>query len=122
MEKTKIIQKRLRGLGTKIAIATFSVDPETDRPSVLFKYARNLKANPFVWNFLTGPREKVENLLVRHFKVAMGDKDPGMVDIAHSEKFILVDGKGRVRGIYSSDKSSIDQLMIDMGILVNKKG
>jgi len=50
----------------------------------------------------------------------MGEKTPGMMDIVHSEKIFLVDKDGRVRGLYSMDKQHVDQLMIDMGILINK--
>ena len=121
MKKTQIIQKRLRGLGTKVAILSFSVDPQRDIPEVLFKYSRDYSANPYVWSFLTGPKEKVKDLLVNGFKVVVGEKDPSMMDIAHSEKIIMVDGSGMVRGLYSTDKKSVDQMMIDIGILINKK-
>ncbi len=121
MKKNQIVQKRLRGLGTKVAMVSFSVDPENDTPEVLNKFARNYKANPYVWSFLTGPYDKISELLVNGFKVTVGKKDPTMMDIAHSEKNILVDGAGMVRGVYSTDKQSVDQMMIDVGILVNKK-
>ena len=121
MKKTQIIQKRLRGLGTKVAILSFSVDPKRDTPEVLNKFARDYQANPYVWSFLTGPYDKIKDLLVNGFKVAVGEKDPSMMDIAHSDKIILVDGTGMVRGLYSSDKQSVDQMMIDVGILINKK-
>jgi protein SCO1 len=121
MKKTQIIQKRLRGLGTKVAILSFSVDPQTDTPEVLNKFARNYKANPYVWSFLTGPYDKMKDILVNGFKVTVGEKDPSMMDIAHSERIILVDDLGTVRGLYSFDKLSVDQMMIDIGILVNKK-
>lgn len=120
MKKMQIIQKRLKGLGTKVGIVTFSVDPETDTPAVLSKYARRFKANPYVWSFLTGPRKDVKDVIVNNFKVAMGEKTPGMMDIAHSEKIFLVDGAGVVRGLYTLDKQHVDQMMIDVGILVNK--
>ncbi|RLA60080.1 MAG: SCO family protein [Epsilonproteobacteria bacterium] len=119
MKKMQFIQKRLRGLGTKVGIVTFSVDPETDTPPVLNKYARRFKANPYVWSFLTGPRKNVKDVIINNFKVAMGEKTPGMIDIAHSEKLFLVDGAGKIRGLYSTDKQHVDQMMIDVGILVN---
>ena len=46
MEKMDVIQKRIRGVGTKAAIVTFTVDPENDSPEVLFKYARKRNTNP----------------------------------------------------------------------------
>jgi hypothetical protein len=41
------------------------------------------------------------------------------MDIAHSEKVVLVDDKGQIRGYYSTDKVELDRLMIDMGLLIN---
>ena len=130
MEKVKVIQKRVKGVGQKIAILTFTVDPDFDTPKVLYKYARRLKANPFVWSFLTGKKEDLHKTLVDGFKVPMGDKeevsgklegeDVTMLDIAHSEKVVLVDSEGMVRGYYSTDKTNMDRLMIDIGLLMNR--
>jgi protein SCO1/2 len=132
MEKTQEIQKRVRGLGTKIGIVSFSVDPENDTPKVLHKYARNLSANPHVWTFLTAKdRNQIHDLLVDGFKVPMGELEEveGVVDrekvtvwdIVHSERFALVDSQGQVRGYYSTTQSDIDKLMIDVGLLVNRE-
>ena len=132
MEKLKVIQKRVRGLGDKIAIVTFTVDPENDTPKVLHKYARNLRANPHIWNFLTGERGRLKSLLVEGYKVPMGDEAEefvgkvdghavSLMDIAHTGKIVLVDKNSYVRGYYSTDDVSVDQLMIDVGLLVNRK-
>lgn len=132
MEKTQKIQKRIRGLGTKIGIVTFSVDPENDTPQVLHKYARNLRANPHVWTFLTAEdRTEIRDLLVDGFKVPMGELEEveavvdrekvSVWDIVHSERFALVDSQGRVRGYYSTTQTDIDKLMIDVGLLVNRE-
>ncbi|WP_127715054.1 SCO family protein [Halobacteriovorax sp. HLS] len=129
MEKMDLIQKRVRGLGQKIAIVTFSVDPEVDTPQVLHKYARKRKANPFVWTFLTGRKEDLRSVIIDGFKVPMGEREPmvgnlngeevTLMDIAHSEKFVLVDWNGYVREYYSTDKNGINKMMIDVGLLVN---
>lgn len=132
MEKTQEIQKRIRGLGTKVGIVSFSVDPENDTPQVLHKYARSLSANPHVWTFLTADkRSKIRDLLVDGFKVPMGDMEEvdavvdrekiTVWDIVHSERFALVDSQGRVRGYYSTTQTDIDKLMIDVGLLVNRE-
>lgn len=128
MEK---IQKRVRGLGNKIALVSFTVDPENDSPEELFKYARKNNANPYIWNFLTGEHEALNRTIVNGFNVPMGEKAPvegivdgetvTMMDIAHSEKLVLVDGQGFIRGYYNSDKDSINKMMIDVGLLVNSK-
>ena len=40
-------------------------------------------------------------------------------DIAHTERLVLVDANGAVRGFYPSDKDGINMLMIHVGLLVN---
>lgn len=131
MEKMQVIQKRVKGLGTKVGMVTYSVDPANDTPAVLHKYARNLHANPYVWNFVTGDKKDLEALLIDGFKVPMGDREEvskqlddkkiSLFDIVHTEKVVLVDGEGFIRGYYSVDKQSLDQLMIDLGLIINRK-
>ena len=115
------VQKRVKGLGTKIALLSFSVDPQSDQPKKMFKAARDYKANPFVWKFITGDVKEMESLLVQGFKVPIGSKEysKNMYDIAHSEKFVLVDKKGMIRGYYGNQKDDINRMMIDVGLLVN---
>ena len=129
MEKMDKIQKRIRGVGTVAAIVTFTVDPTTDTPETLFKFARKRHANPFIWNFLTGSEADLKKIVIDGYKVPMGnketvtkkleDKNITLIDIAHSDRVVLVDDKGRIRGYYSTDKVEMDKLMIDLGLLVN---
>ena len=118
------IQKRVRGTGRKVAIVTFTVDPEFDKPDVLFKLARDRKANPYVWTFLTGnDKDALFKLYKDGFKVGVeqGAKAPGnLFEIAHSERIVLVDDENRVRGFYPFEEHSINQLMIDVGLLINR--
>lgn len=128
MEK---IQKRIRGLGQKVALVSFTVDPITDKPEVLYKYARKRRANPHIWTFLTGDKEAMKKVVIDGFEVPMGEREETemmlegetitMFDIAHTEKFALVDHEGNVRGYYDSTKDGINQMMIDIGLLMNRK-
>lgn len=115
------IQKRVKGTGTKVAIVTFTVDPEHDNEKVLFDLARKHHANPFVWTFLTGEDKEAMFKLYRDgFKVGVEQNPKDMFDIAHTEKIVLVDGENRVRGFYSFDKDEVNKLMIDVGLLINR--
>jgi protein SCO1 len=123
MRKMQKIQKRVKGVGQHIALVSFTVDPEYDTQKVLFNYARDNKANPYIWKFLRADLEATKKLLLDGFKIAIGEKEKiatNIYDIIHSAKFVLVDDQGRIRGYYDTDKAAINQLMIDVGLLINR--
>lgn len=120
MEK---VQKRVKGLGQKVALVSFTVDPKYDNEKVLFDYARKIHANPYVWSFLTGSNDKGElfKLYRDGFKVPVeNDGSENLMTIAHAEKIVLVDTESRIRGYYNFDEHSINKLMIDVGLLINR--
>ena len=121
LEAIQKFRKGLKGLGDRVALLSFSVDPENDTPKELFKVARKWKANPFIWKFLTGEIDHIKSVLVNGFKVPIGDKkfSKSIYDIAHSEKLVLVDQEGFIRGYYKMEKNDINRLMIDLGLLAN---
>lgn len=123
LKKVQTVQHRMRGVLDRAAIVSFTVDPETDSPKVLFEKARELKANPHVWRFLNGNVAETKKLLVEGFKVPMGEKETAqsVMDVAHSNKLVLVDQKGQIRGYYSIEGDAINHMMIDMGLLINQK-
>lgn len=115
------VQKRIKGTGRKVRIVSFTVDPLFDNEKVLFDLARKYDANPHVWTFLTKDNEEELFSLYRDgFKVGVEQVPQDLFDIAHSEKIILVDDLGQIRGYYSFDDNSINQLMIDVGLLINR--
>ena len=104
-----------------VHFVSFTVDPERDTPPVLKQYAQSFDADPKSWHFLTGPKDQM-------FAAARGMKltaEPAGVlgpEIAHAEKFLLVDGEGRVRGAYDSkDDQDMKRLAADATSLVNKQ-
>lgn len=120
LKELQKIQKRMSGTKEKTSIVTFTVDPENDTPAVLFKLARQYDANPYAWTFLTSTnKDELLKLYRDGFKVAV-EPSVNLMEIAHSEKIVLVDGENRVRGFYSFDENSVNQLMIDVGLLINR--
>jgi protein SCO1/2 len=100
-----------------IRFVSFSVDPANDTPERLHDYAVKFKANEATWSFLTGQNEDVDKIVVQGFKMQYGrtkDDATGVFDIMHGDWFILVDGKGIIRGYYdSSDPMMMDKLAAD---------
>ena len=123
LKQVQMVQHRMRGVIDRAAIVSFTVDPDTDSSKVLFAKARELKANPTVWRFLSASVADTKSLLVDGFKVPMGNKTiaKNIMDVAHSNKLVLVDQDGKIRGYYAADKDGINKLMIDTGLIINKK-
>lgn len=86
---------------TPVRLVSVSVDPETDTLEVLAEYAAARGADPERWHFLRGDEAAVVALATSVSLPAQRDPtaDPGM-RVAHSARFVVVDGEGRVRGYY----------------------
>jgi protein SCO1/2 len=80
-----------------IRLLSFTVDPARDSPSALAAFASRYQADPARWSFLTGEPATLQILSRDTFK--LGDVDGTM---NHSTRFVLVDKRGRVRGIYGT--------------------
>ncbi|HVS17794.1 MAG TPA: SCO family protein [Planctomycetota bacterium] len=86
---------------TPVRLVSVSVDPETDTLEVLSTYAEAHAADPERWTFLRGEEAQVE-ALAASVSVAM-QRNPGAdlgLQVAHSTRYMVVDGQGRVRGYY----------------------
>jgi protein SCO1/2 len=96
----------------RIKLVSFSVDPERDTPEVLKQYAERLQADHERWYFLTGSIEAIDAASAG-FKLGLWRGD-GPDQITHAQQFLLVDGRGQVRGIYSSGlEEEMQRLMRD---------
>ena len=84
-----------------IHLISFTVDPNYDTPQVLQEYAQDAGADEAHWTFLTGPRREMWELSKEGFKLPVYDAvDNAASLITHSQRFVLVDGEGRIRGYY----------------------
>ncbi|MEY3901383.1 MAG: hypothetical protein RL189_689 [Pseudomonadota bacterium] len=106
------LQKRIVHDKMPLTLVSITVDPEFDTASVLKSYAEKVAADPATWTFLTGPRADITTVIEKGFTVGVGAPTlvNGIMDIAHSQKFVLVDSKGRIRGYYDASSEGIDEL------------
>ncbi len=118
MERMQEVQHRTRNAGAAVQLVTFTVDPENDTPEKLHAYARRFKASPYRWTFLTGDADVLENTVVKGFKLAMG-KDDETFQLFHSERFVLIDGEGRIRGFYEATDEGVEKLAADITLVLN---
>ena len=94
-----------------IKLISFTVDPNTDTPETLKKYADSNDADQATWKFLTGSREAIWELCEKGFKLPVAeDKDNTDSPIAHDPRFVLVDRQMRIRGYFNvTDKLGMDK-------------
>ncbi len=119
MMTAKMAQLQKELSGDAVRLVSFSVDPERDQPEVLKTYADRFEADSTRWHFLTtadGSAQPIYDVAAGMKLTAIGatQDDP----ILHSEKFLLVDAAGNVRGVYSSsDEQSMSKLVADASLL-----
>ena len=103
-----------------VKLVSFSIDPERDTPEQLRQYAERLGADSTRWLLLTGTKDEM-------FAVAEGLKlsaSPAQGDqpIAHTNRMLLIDQAGQVRGVYdSSDDAAMGKLATDAARLAREE-
>lgn len=97
-------------------ILSHTLDPEHDTVELLKEFGEKIGVNDDqTWQFLTGDQEKIFEIgQTSYLTTAMEDKnEPG--GILHSGAFVLIDQKGRIRGVYDGTKEDqVNRLMRDI--------
>lgn len=107
-----------------IVFLSYTVDPEHDRPKQLKEYAQKYSAIPGKWYFLTGSKSEIYDLAMHGYYLPVVDKNvpEGKPDetFIHSQKLVLVDKQGIVRGFYDgTDKVDVDRLVLEIRVLLD---
>lgn len=102
----------------KVLLLSHSVTPEIDSVPVLKQYALKKGVIDSKWNLVTGDKKQIYELARKSYLVAKDDGDGGPFDMIHTENFVLVDSKKRIRGFYDgTDPKDIEKLLEDLKIL-----
>jgi len=119
------VQEAFKG-NDQFKILSFTVDPETDSVAQMKNYADGHLADPKQWHFLTGDKKELYKLARRSFFVlkpaeALNQGDVGS-DFIHTNYFVLVDTKKRIRGYYDgTNPEEVDKLIGDIRKLLEEK-
>jgi len=107
------LQQRYDEAGIEgVRLVSISVDPEYDTPERLRKYGEVHGVDPRRWTLLTGEADEIRRLVVEGFRTPLGEPETSgdLVEIAHTGKLVLVDGRGAIRGYYASDATGLDEV------------
>lgn len=112
----------------KVKLLSHSVFPDEDTVEVLKKYAKEKGVIDSKWNLVTGNQKDIYKIARQSYLVVKTGKPEEMYDMVHTENFVLVDQKGRIRGFYNGlniDKNvkgeqNLTQLLEDIEFLSEK--
>ncbi|PCJ98936.1 MAG: SCO family protein [Flavobacteriaceae bacterium] len=101
-----------------VLLLSHSVTPQIDSVAQLKKYALEKGVIDSKWNLVTGDKKQIYELARKSYLAVKTDGDGGPYDMIHTENFILVDKKRRIRGFYDGTKEEeIEKLLEDLSIL-----
>lgn len=106
--------KRVHDRTAALELVSITVDPETDTPDVLQRSLDKYDAKGARWTLCTGTDAQIRAVVVDGFKTYVGKqlaKTADVYDIMHGSRLVLVDGKGQVRGHFSTDEAGLDELV-----------
>ena len=124
------------GERSDFGIASFTIDPENDTPSVLKKYAEGYVDKSSTWNFLTSEKETIYALANTGFNIFASINPAVAGGFEHQGYFALIDKNGYIRSrqdehgnpiVYymgidqeEAEEQGVDQLLIDIKKLLNE--
>lgn len=100
-------------------MASFTINPRYDTPSVLKKYAEKYGIVDKDWHLLTGEQEKIYTLAQEGFYIVANEVEDAPGGFEHSGMFALVDKNGYIRS--RQDKFG-NPLIYYRGTITEKEG
>ena len=105
----------------KVKLLSYTVFPETDSVPILKAYAKKNHIDDTKWNLVTGDKKEIYTMARKSYLAVKMGKPSELYDMVHTENFVLVDTKKRVRGFYDgTNKEDIKRLIADITFLSNE--
>lgn len=99
-------------------ILSHSVNPMHDTVEVLKIYSELYGAKKGKWHLLTGDKKQIYELAKNSYLVNALEDDGSPEGFLHSELFLLLDSKGRLRGMYDGTNNvDVQKLISDIRLL-----
>ena len=102
----------------KVMLLSHTVFPETDSIPVLKAYALKNGVFDSKWNLVTGDKKAIYTMARKSYLAVKLGRPEQLYDMVHTENFVLVDTKRRVRGFYDgTKKEDMKRLIEDINFL-----
>lgn len=106
----------------EVAILSHTIDPKHDTVAVLKDFSEKLGVESSKWHFVTGSQDDIYEIGETSYMVVANEDESAPGGYIHSGAFLLVDKKGRIRGVYDGTvPEQVDILINDIKRLTKKK-
>jgi len=104
-----------------VLLVSYSVAPRNDSVAVLHKFGADRNIDPDHWKLVTGDEQTIYRLARDSYFADDGRLDSSQTStevFLHTEKVLLVDENGRIRGVYNGSLPfEIEKLLADIELL-----
>lgn len=101
-----------------IMLLSHSVTPKIDSVAQLKKYAKEKGVIDRKWNLVTGDKKHIYDLARKSYLAVKTYGNGDEYDMIHTENFVLIDKKHRIRGTYDgTNPEEIERLLEDIETL-----
>ncbi len=112
------VQRKLGDrFGADVYFVTISMDPATDNPDVLQRYAEAMGCDLRGWSLLTGSEEQIQEV-ARNYGIFRKLRANGEVD--HTLLTSIIDRAGTTRVQYIGSRFDTDEFLHDLNLLVDE--
>jgi cytochrome oxidase Cu insertion factor (SCO1/SenC/PrrC family) len=110
IEVVRTIIHRTKNLGAAFRMVTLASDGARDTEGARRAIVEEYCSSAQLWSFLGGTDDELAK--AKHGLLAAVGSGP-------EDQLFLIDTHGRIRGLYGTDKASLDHLMDDVGYVAN---
>ena len=96
--------------GENISFVSFSIDPETDTPTVLKKWSSQWEVDQSRWHLLTGEISAIEEVAFGYMQGIHRPEDKAL-PLSHSTRFVIVDKNGKIRAMPESNADAVPTIV-----------
>lgn len=103
----------------KVKLLSHTVTPEIDSVETLLNYAEQLNVDHEKWHFVTGDKKAIYDMARTAYFACLDPSTGDDHDFVHTENFVLVDTRKRLRGFYDgTSEKEVTQLISDIRLLL----
>lgn len=115
------LQEKIKN-NPKVMLLSHSVTPDIDSVPVLKSYAKEKGVIDSKWNLVTGNKRDIYAIARKSYLAVKTENASELYDMVHTENFILVDTKRRIRGFYDgTKKEDMNRLLENINWLCENK-